>query len=264
MVGFARRRLRRAAVTALVAVSIALAACGGSASDPATTTPTAADTPATATAPSATEAPTAPPATDTETPTPDSNAEATESPTDAPAADTPATEALAGTFAAWGQVESLRMKMTMPSPENPEDLVSLTVEMVRPDRMRVVTEAAEGTFEMIMIGDTTYMKMGDSWMTLPGSQSLDELGAVAPDDTIDEVGAPGVTAVQRGTETIDGVRCTVWDLTIPDDEGGTLTARMWIGADDNLPRLMTIETPEGTMTMEYSGYDGDIVIEPPV
>jgi len=255
-----RHRPLRFLVFGLLAGSLALAACGGSATDSETPAPTASDAPVTVAAAS----PTAEPTTAAETPTPESTPEATESPTEAPATGTAAAEVLAPTFAAWEQVESLRMKMTMPGSDASGETLQMVMEMVRPDRMRVSMETAEGTFEMIIIGDVTYMNLGGTWTELPGPQDLSTYGALSPDEPIDEVSAPDVTVVQSGTETIDGVTCTVWDLTIPDEEAGTMTGRIWVGADDNLPRRMVFETPEGPMTVEYSGYNEDITIEPPI
>ena len=257
-----RHRPLRALSVGLLAWSLVLGACGGSAADSETPAPTASDAPATVTASS----PTAAPTTAAETPTPESTpeAEATESPTEAPSAGTAATDVLAPTFAAWEQVKTLRMKMTMPSAAAPGETQQMILEMVRPDRMRVTMETAEGTFEMIIIGDVSYMNLGGTWMQLPGPQDLSTYGALSPDDPVDEVSAPDVTVVQSGTETIDGVACTVWDVTIPDEEAGTITGRMWVGADDNLPRRLVFETPDGPMTVEYSGYNEDITIEPPI
>ncbi|MDI3340162.1 MAG: hypothetical protein QJR03_06475 [Sphaerobacter sp.] len=189
-----------------------------------------------------------------------SSAEPT-SPPAATATAAPASEVLAPTIAAWDGISSVRMVGTLTPTATPGQVVEFTIELIPPDRQHVTITGPDGTFEAIRIAGAFYVN--GTWMQLPSQQDLGAVVPVQPEETLADTVVPEATAVQEGPETVNGVPCRVWKVTLP-TEGTRGTTTIWGGADAHLPRRMVAETPEGTMTIEYSGYDVGFTIEPPV
>lgn len=253
----------------VMALSLTLAACGGSSSTPepattSTSTTTSTTASETVTAPAQATA-TAPEATVTTEPT---TAAATATSQAVP-------DELMAMAGAFSKVERFRMTGVMTNAAQPEQKIELSYEAVRPDKLHLkfsggATVAAGGSLEMIVIGDTTYMKLGDTWTTSPMPQgSLKNMMPFDPEQSVqqstDALDAPGAKITPAGTETIDGVVCQVWEITSSGSGGaGSYQGKYWVGKDDQLPRKMTITTGDGTLEMTFSDFNGDFDIVAPM
>lgn len=243
----------------IVLLALILAACGGSSGTPAApaSTNTASDTPtpiettqAQTTAPAAEE-------TATEASTPASQG----TPGDVPPELLKMAESLA-------KAERYRMTIVGKDAETEELISEFVIEVVRPDKVRMKMSIDGSVTETIGIGDTTYIKVGDTWQVSPQPYLPGDLAAPDPEEsleqTIGQLTDPGTTVTLAGTETVDGVECNVWDVVMTSEQG-TYESRFWVGKDDGLMRKAVANEDEDLVTettVTYLGSDFDI--EPPV
>ena len=160
-------------------------------------------------------------------------------------------DALGKAFTSWGSVKSFRMHVsTAGAPE-------VTVEVVMPDRYHINT----GQAEMIMIGNTTYIKMGNTWqkMNIPGGGA----SAFNPDTFSPKTFATQLQNLPDvkflGADTVDGVPCTVYQIT-PKGGGSASTTKFWIGVGDGFPHKIE----SGAATITFTDFNGNITINPPI
>jgi len=133
-----------------------------------------------------------------------------------------------------------------------------------PDKMRTVTKSGAMTAESVRIGGAMYMKAGAKWMKVPtsaqqppvcgGGMSGMSPGAGGRVATVDQ----NVAMTKKGSESVNGESCTVYESTSKDDKGATHTWSICVGSD-NLPRQ--VKTGEAVMT--YSDWNKPVTIEVP-
>jgi hypothetical protein len=137
--------------------------------------------------------------------------------------------------------------------------------------------AAGGPQEMLLIGDTFYIGMGDEYMAMPlnamSGQGMPDLTTSLDPKVQAKAFDKAVTSFeQKGeAETIDGVKATPYDITIdptkaPDAFGSTVTEPLtftyYVGPDD-LPRKMVYHDPNGEFTATYTDWGAPVDIEAP-
>jgi len=134
--------------------------------------------------------------------------------------------------------------------------MTITEEWVREPQARhmVMSTSQSGaeempSYEVITIGDTTWMKMGDTWMQMEASdQSAEGLTDAWEGFLMGDVG--DWTLV--GEETMNGVHCKHYtsgdetSITVPDlESGGTVTIRVqgesWVADQAGLPSIVVRE-----------------------
>jgi len=253
---------RLAMLALLSAVALALAACGGSSSAP--PAPSATRAGAAVTAAIATQAttqaaaPTAASATSTPTPAPAATTAVSGSSGNASSSDLAELEAAGKAFLAANSYRETIVSSESATPGNPTQIL---YEYIRPDRHHYKITGGTGTSEIYVIGQTTYVKTGDTWIktTLPGTPTVGPQAA-DPSSTLNN-NVEQDTISRQGTETVDGVSCNVWQITDPTKS----QVKMWIGASDHLPRKMIVTEQSGTqVTVTITGYDGGFSINPPI
>lgn len=140
-----------------------------------------------------------------------------------------------------------------------------TVEFQPPDRYRM---NMPGVVEGIIIGQTMYVKQGESWIEVPlSADALSGFGLLGPEA---ETVFDGIQNVQvSGMEILDGIPCLVFTFDSTVTFAGvqaTSSNRLWLGMAD--ARIyQTIVTGEAagvssTTTVRYV-YDPGITIETP-
>lgn len=275
------RRHRRLTLFAVLLALMVLTACGPAASPTATTAPpTATTAPPTATTvpPTATTAPptatTAPPtatavpasptpaaqpaakpAAEAGTPSKPSGA----SPSSKPSAPVPPEVVKAMTGLADAKSFSTKMTGTIGAGEQLE----ATMEYAAPDRLRLAVKGAKAdqSFQIVSIGATSYVKMGDTpWVKNEGSRDSfgDLFSAADLRESIKDLDKG--TYKREADEAVDGEACIVFSFTETDGDSG----RLWIAKGDNLPRKMTMKSDDSEMTMLISGINKPVSIEPPI
>ncbi len=160
-------------------------------------------------------------------------------------------------------------------------------------------DTANATYQLISIDDTTYIKMGDQWISAPRDQAGDESQTFSIN--IDEFASNLEDLDKVGTETVNGIKAThytykdesVYDSMLGDilsslkkeneniddyDKGNVVTqSDIWIANDGKYP-VKAETTVEATFKskvsdkqisvkahtlVEISNINGDITIEPP-
>jgi hypothetical protein len=251
-----------------LAAALALAACGSGNSDKATATSASQSTTASATTPAATSvATTAAAATASAATTPDTSSEATSASTPAATSAAAGGDDAASEFEkmvadAWANAKSYKTTLNIYDIDATTPSMTSTTETMAPDKEHTVTSFAGQTMESIRIGDDTYVKLGDTWQKSPNLDASAE-PPVSGDDVVGDLSdpsTPDTKIVKKGEETLDGVKVTVYEVTMDD---GTL-ATFWVGTDDHLPRKTEIKSDTGHFEVIFSDYGKDFGIKAPI
>jgi hypothetical protein len=157
-------------------------------------------------------------------------------------------------------IRSVRTRLQLSSPDGTREM---TIDTVKPDRVRVV--APDG--EIIVVGQSYYYKpAGGAWQVsnsnnalATSTKALDFSGFLG-----EALSAPGVTVSGkiRGEEMIEGVQTTAYELTVSDSkETGIL--QVWIGKSDGYLHRLFLSGPGTTMRMWLSGINENFTIQAP-
>jgi hypothetical protein len=158
-----------------------------------------------------------------------------------------------GMVAAFADVRSFRAEMT--SGEGDEELNG-SMEAVLPDRFHITLEgdAGQEDFDMISIGDDTYLRSEGGWEKLPIGEGSVGFSQTTFNELTDQLSDPGTTVTRGATATVRGEACQEWDVVV---EGEQKT--LCVG-DDNLVHRMN----ENGLTVEVFDYNADIEIVAPI
>jgi outer membrane lipoprotein-sorting protein len=158
--------------------------------------------------------------------------------------------------------KSFRARISSSNPNMPGETV---VEYVAPDRLRMSNPLSE----MIAVGSETYTRQGRGpWQKAP--INANEMAAKFRDPKLIDELAKNYDVKLIGPDTLDGVPMVVYEYIPkkPSAETPAGKTKVWIGADDSLPRKIEVESDAGgeksTTTILYSDYNSDIKIDLPV
>ncbi|MFQ6016488.1 MAG: hypothetical protein ACE5NP_13715 [Anaerolineae bacterium] len=155
---------------------------------------------------------------------------------------------------AMAKVKTYRTKMVMEGME-------IFAEYVLPDKTHTKSEMMGMKVETIVIGDTTYTKIGDGpWQKTEAGPALPPGAAEIEMPEITEMAkeiTAGMQIEEVGTETVEGVKCQVYEIRFGEEAEAI---RYYVGVDDNLPRKIEM----GGMEMIFYDYNAPIEIEPPI
>ena len=153
-------------------------------------------------------------------------------------------------------LNSYRLSVTsrVQSADIPAVEVVLTEEWIRePPARRLIVSLGQGAPEMeyIIIGDSAWMNLGGTWMSIPASDVDDFDGGLSSFMTPDS----GMTLV--GEETVNGVHCKhyVLDLELPSQ---SVHHEMWVADEAGTPPIVIramyrLEMITGDTTMVTEG-----------
>jgi outer membrane lipoprotein-sorting protein len=171
-------------------------------------------------------------------------------------------DSLAKSMRAQLAAKSFRVRISSSNATAPGEFV---VEFVAPDRLHMTNPISE----LISVGSETYTRQnGGPWMKAPTSAS-DMIGRIRDPKLIEELDK-NYTVTLIGPDTLDGVPVVVYEYTPKSTTAQNLArkTKVWIGADDSLPRKTEVESEVGGQksitTIIYSDYDSDIKINLPV
>lgn len=152
------------------------------------------------------------------------------------------------------------------------------IEFVAPDHFHVTREAnpsghAPIKQETIVVGDETWVKMGESpWQTFPVNLG-DTIKQFRNPKVVDDI-AKSIDVKVIGTDLVDGSQTTIYQYTLgdPEKKDFNTTAKTWVSAGDGLPRKTESEAdfnfggrPIHTKsTVTYYDYEADIKIDKPL
>jgi len=139
------------------------------------------------------------------------------------------------------------------------------VDYAAPDRYRVSYLDAKGAaMEMIIVGDQTYIKEGDTWKKAPAGHN--------PTPTLrnsfsDEVLKSLSDVKFEGEQTLDGKPTLVYSYKLVTLVGNfPVTSKMWVAKNSGLPVKSYVENPSGVLKNTTTTYDTEspVTIEPPI
>ncbi len=218
------------------------------------------------------------------------------SPTDVPSEATPTTQAsepasgASGGSAQEAIISSLRTQATVrtyrgltTNTTDPSRPLTMTIEVVRPDRMRTIIDAGTFQRETINIGQTAYTKTANGWVKSEATGDMSTLNLLFADQSqVDTFVAENkenwADARLTGTEMVDEKPAKLYEFkvrvtTTLGDQTTTTDSplKLWIGESDNLPyRLQSsAEVNVGgndvtsTTTFSFFDYNADIKIDVP-
>jgi outer membrane lipoprotein-sorting protein len=140
------------------------------------------------------------------------------------------------------------------------------VDYAAPDRFHVKYLAGTGAgMEMIVIGNESFMKTGNSWSKMPGSgnSSVPTLR-----DSFTEEGLKTLTDVKfEGSDTVDGKPALIYSYKNVTPKGDfPFTSKMWVSKDTGLPMKIYVEYSNGVLKNMTVNYDTEspVSIEPPI
>jgi outer membrane lipoprotein-sorting protein len=149
-----------------------------------------------------------------------------------------------------GKAKGITVKYDMVTTENGE-IVSTSTAWLKGNNMRVDTTAEGQAVSMIMRGDdqVSYMYQPDenkAWKTV-----LDEV----PESVTGDVEAiMDLNPTIIGTETIDGMRCTVIEYVVM-EKPEEVKMKQWIWLKNGLPVQMEMTSPSGTSRTEMKNLE---------
>jgi len=185
------------------------------------------------------------------------------------------------------ELNSYRSHLTMRTEKADGTLEEVTMrqEAVRePPAQRFVMEGAEGSYEMIRIGDTNYVRMDDTWMQTSAEDSDEAFGdfMLSQDELVS--GVEGSDYEYLGKEVVNGVNTKHYRSTYSESWLGDMgddytqvtdgTVEVWVANERDLPQFVvrfvltmvgTYGDVEGTstITQDVTDVNQPITIEAP-
>lgn len=192
-----------------------------------------------------------------------------------------AQDAIVSSLRTQAAVGSYRGLVTIVGASTP---TTMTMEVVRPDRMRTIVDLGITQREMINIGPDAYMSSPNGWMKIDAqSAALTTVNPLLGDQSqieeyIDQNKGSWANARLVGTETVNGKSTRVYEYTVsvPYTVGDQTTTtdslqKLWIGEADNLPYQLQVNSEVNlggddvttTTTFSFYDYNADIKIDVP-
>ncbi|GBD19298.1 hypothetical protein HRbin27_01804 [bacterium HR27] len=147
----------------------------------------------------------------------------------------------------------------------------LELAVILPDRLHAVQyDPASGqpTQEWIIVGDAGWVRSGDRWQLGQIQQPLDLASLYDPSSLAaartGPNGGTSVTLEELPAETVSGILCEKWAITVTPAGQEPNQLILWIGQADQLPRQLRTEYPDGSiLILRYWGFEDAFTIEPP-
>ena len=142
-------------------------------------------------------------------------------------------------------------------------------------RLRLMCESAAGSYAIVAIGDTTYMRGdllgiasgGDKWLKYTDDQSIGT--TFSPRSLLRMLRGASEEMRRLGEEDVRGIETVHYRLDVNCDQaklfdcdGPTTPVEVWIG-DDGLVRRIWIEEESNSGAIEFYDFGADVAIDPP-
>lgn len=164
-------------------------------------------------------------------------------------------DALLKSVTSWGSVKTFRVRMAL-SGGVPAAAQNMTMEMVMPDRIHMTS----AQFEMILIGNTSYVKIGPTWqkMSLPQSVDVNQFNPKTWQTTFQGLTAADIKLL--GPDTVEGVPTIVYQFGSTGQGTAGAATKVWVGVADGFPHKIE----SGGATMTFYDFNANITINPPI
>jgi hypothetical protein len=153
--------------------------------------------------------------------------------------------------------------------ESPSGSITVTGEIIPPDRIHLSNNFGGQSSETTIIGSRLWTKAGDTWTEAPSSPQITQtLDQFAKDP--ESLGVKITNVKLVGQDTVNGTPASVYSYDSSFGEGAdayTANAKIWIGVANGLPlKQESTGAPGGvkSKTTQVIVYDPSITIEPPV
>ncbi|HEY8884214.1 MAG TPA: hypothetical protein VIO35_02790, partial [Chloroflexota bacterium] len=167
---------------------------------------------------------------------------------------------------AMAAAKSYRVTVTTQSAATgqPSDIV---IDVVKPDRLHATVDSGGGKIvETILIGSTTYFKVGPTWQKSPVPIPAGPAGLLSsdPQKLFDQISAnqKNGTMTRAGADQVDGTPCQEWVWTPTTGDVGQLGGSICIGLLTNLP--LQFKSMDGKTVVKYSNWNDPLTIEAPI
>jgi outer membrane lipoprotein-sorting protein len=136
--------------------------------------------------------------------------------------------------------------------------VTTTTEFVAPDRFRMVTTQDNQTTEIFLIGREMWTKSGGTCQKLPAAVPV-----ANPKELAEQTGADTtITVTKAGPESVEGTPTQTYQLVV-ETRGNTARQKLYVATATGLPRRIEIQSPQGTVAVDYFDYNAAITINNP-
>lgn len=150
--------------------------------------------------------------------------------------------------------------------------MEMTGEVIPPDKMHNKTMIDDQPMEMLMVGEQSWMKLGDDWQEMPGGAALTIEQALG--FSVDELDKMITDVAYVGVESLNSVDAAVYTFTNDTSKSEALkdmdvksTVKLWVNIASGLPIQQEIAGEamgiKSTSTQMIE-FDDSITIEPPV
>lgn len=149
-----------------------------------------------------------------------------------------------------GRVRSYRARVTLESGATGK--LEGTLEAVVPDRFHfTLTGGALGSFELISIGNDTYLRFAGSWTKQSGLASAFDVRGVT--GSLESLRSSRLN--RGGTATVNGKRCQIYASA----DGALETC-----VADSLPQRIVMKASGTTITLVFTEFNANIDIKAPI
>jgi hypothetical protein len=162
---------------------------------------------------------------------------------------------------AWKALKSYKMTLTTYDVATNTQTGTATMETMLPDKAHWTMDQNGQKIELILVDGASYIKIGDTWTQTPGSlpSSLPDLSDNEVLNTVETPVASSDAIAKKGTETVNGVECDVYEVT--GDSGSTT---LWIGQKDHLLYKGSFEDSGTRTEIVLSDFNKDFDIKAPI
>ena len=132
-----------------------------------------------------------------------------------------------------------------------------TMELVLPDRFRLVITAGADRTEITNIGPDQWIKSGTTCRKSPVKAPV-----ANPREYIEHSSDTTITVTKGGRETVEGTATQTYTLVV-ESRGTTTQQKFHVAVGTGYPRRIEMQTSRGPLTIDYFDFDAAIRIDPP-
>lgn len=133
-----------------------------------------------------------------------------------------------------------------------------TTDYVAPDRFHLTIAQGTNRTEMYLIGRQIWIRSADGCSKLPAAVPF-----MNPKEIMEHGAADTIITVSRtGPATIEGTATQSYALVV-ESKGTTAREKLYVANDTGFPRRIEVESPRGSVVIDYSDFNAPITINDP-
>lgn len=164
---------------------------------------------------------------------------------------------------AFRDLKSFRSKITIPSKQGD---ITGTLDFQKPDRLHAILQAGTGDPTEIIVVDTSlYMRNAKvSWVNFSKSATAKKLGesirsTMSGDSSLDKLAITDAAEITKTQDADNG--CDLYSSTLQNASGKDIPVT--VCAVNGLPKILTMDSSDGQIRLEYYDYNAVFLIERP-